>query len=388
MPTAEILTIGTEILLGEIQDTNTHFIARVLKDLGIDLYRTQTVGDNSGRISSIIQDILSRADILITTGGLGPTVDDPTRQAVADAVGVPLEFDPECWKEIQAYFERLGRRPMPENNRRQAYIPAGARIIANPVGTAPGFIVDSNNKNVISVPGVPKEMEYLILHTVSPYLQKRWDLHTVIRTKVIHVAGMGEGALDELVGEYELLSNPTVGLLAKPGMVDVRVGAKADTLREADRLIDEMVAVILPKLGLHVFGFDQTTLLEAATVNLLNMDNPPKILAGGFSGKLQEAFHTIPTSLLTVRELEANDSDLWSSEQDATLLAEFKPTPHPAELIIQSKRRDGKLETFHRKFGGPPETALPWAINSVLDILRLNLSNQYYSDSDLSSQKK
>ena len=155
MPIAEILTIGTEILLGEIQDTNTAYLARAIKDLGIDLYRTQTVGDNPTRITAIIKEILTRADIVITTGGLGPTVDDPTRQAVADAFDLPLVFDEDCWEQVQAYFVRLNRS-IPENNRRQAYIPAGAQIIPNPVGTAPSFIVDTGQKVLISGSGCSK----------------------------------------------------------------------------------------------------------------------------------------------------------------------------------------------------------------------------------------
>ncbi len=138
MPTAEILTIGTEILLGEIQDTNTSYLARILKDLGVDLYRTQTVGDNAARIATILRDILTRADLVITTGGLGPTVDDPTRQAVADAFNLPLVFREDCWHEIQAYFERIGRN-IPVNNQRQAYLPETADTDPQSGGNSSGF---------------------------------------------------------------------------------------------------------------------------------------------------------------------------------------------------------------------------------------------------------
>ncbi len=141
MPTAEIIAIGTELLLGETADTNTRFVARVLRSLGIDLFRTQTIGDNADRIAETVRQALERADIVITTGGLGPTVDDPTRQAIADSVGVPLEFHPELWEQITARIARYGRTPT-ENQKRQAYIPKNAIVIENPVGTAPAFIVN------------------------------------------------------------------------------------------------------------------------------------------------------------------------------------------------------------------------------------------------------
>src|SRR3990172_3341014 len=160
MPSAEIISIGTELLLGEIIDTNARFLARSLRDIGVDLYRKTTIGDNIQRIATAIQESLERAEIIITTGGLGPTVDDPTRDAVALAVGRPTEYHPELWEQIQARFLRYNRQPT-ANNKRQAYIPQGAIPVENPVGTAPSFIVEIDAKSIISLPGVPREMEFL-----------------------------------------------------------------------------------------------------------------------------------------------------------------------------------------------------------------------------------
>jgi nicotinamide-nucleotide amidase len=160
MPTAEIITIGTEILLGEILDTNAQYLARALRDAGVDLYRKTTVGDNTRRIAQAIQQAQERCDIVITTGGLGPTVDDPTREAVALAVGVETEFRPELWEQIESRFRRFNRQPT-ENNKRQAYVPRGALAVENPVGTAPAFIVENGEQAIISLPGVPSEMKYL-----------------------------------------------------------------------------------------------------------------------------------------------------------------------------------------------------------------------------------
>ena len=160
MAVAEIVTIGTELLLGEIQDTNSKYIARVLRDIGVDLYRLTTVGDNIQRITATLQEALMRADIVITTGGLGPTVDDPTRQAVANVFNLPLVYHEELWEQILERFTRNNRKPT-ENNRRQAYVPQNSRIITNKVGTAPAFAFEWARKP-LSLPGVPREMEHLI----------------------------------------------------------------------------------------------------------------------------------------------------------------------------------------------------------------------------------
>ncbi|MFM8368871.1 MAG: competence/damage-inducible protein A, partial [Chloroflexota bacterium] len=173
MTSAEIITIGTEILLGEIVDTNTRYIARTLRSLGVDLYRTITIGDNVDRIASAISHSMERANIVITTGGLGPTVDDPTREAVAKAIGVQTEFREDLWQQVVETISRYGRTPS-ENQKRQAYVPQGAIGLRNPVGTAPCFIVETETNAVISLPGVPAEMEHVLHESVIPYLQKRF----------------------------------------------------------------------------------------------------------------------------------------------------------------------------------------------------------------------
>src|SRR5512140_1708828 len=207
MPSAEIITIGTEILLGEIVDTNTRYIARTLRSLGVDLYRTITIGDNEERIASAIRESMQRADIVITTGGLGPTIDDPTREAVAKAVGVETEFREDLWQQVVATIARYGRAPS-ENQKRQAYVPKGALGIANPVGTAPCFIVETKRNAVISMPGVPNEMEHILHESMIPYLQKRFQLNEIIKIRILHCAGLGEGMIDEKIADLETLSNP------------------------------------------------------------------------------------------------------------------------------------------------------------------------------------
>ncbi len=276
MPSAEIITIGTEILLGEIVDTNTRYIARLLRGLGVDLYRTITIGDNVERIAEAIRASLEHADIVITTGGLGPTVDDPTREAVARAFGVQTEFREELWEQILEVVTRYGRKAS-ENQKRQAYVPEGAIPIKNNVGTAPSFIMESPSpltplpqgegpgvRVVISLPGVPKEMEHILHESVIPYLQTHFNLNQIIKVRLLHTAGAGESEIDEKIGEFETLTNPTVGLAAHTGIVDIRIAAKAETEAEADRMITDIENQMRERLGGLVYGVDDDTLEAAA----------------------------------------------------------------------------------------------------------------------------
>jgi nicotinamide-nucleotide amidase len=258
-PDAEVLTIGTELLLGEITDTNTAVIARSLRDLGVNLFRTATVGDNAEGIAKALQERFGQVQIIITTGGLGPTVDDPTREAVALALGVPTEFVPELWEQIKTRFAAFGRTPG-ENNRRQAHLPQGAQPIENPVGTAPAFWAESHGTLIVSLPGVPSEMSYLLEHAVLPLIRSRFDLPEVIRTRIVRTAGVGESTLDEQIGTLEKLSNPTVGVSAHPGRVDIRITSRASSAEAAEALIEPVASRVQWLLGPAVYGFDDQTL--------------------------------------------------------------------------------------------------------------------------------
>jgi competence/damage-inducible protein CinA-like protein len=256
---AEIITIGTEILLGEIVDTNTKTLARALRDIGLDVFRTSTVGDNAERIASEIQESMKRASAVITTGGLGPTVDDATREGVAGAFNVKTIFDATLWSQVEARFASFGVKPT-ENNRRQAYIPEGAIAIENPVGTAPAFIMESDHSCVIALPGVPAEMIYLLEQDVIPYLRRRLKLKGIIKSRILRTAGLGESQIDHRIEDLERLSNPTVGLSAHPGRVDIRITAKANSEAETDELIWGIEATLRQRLGENIYGQDQDTL--------------------------------------------------------------------------------------------------------------------------------
>jgi competence/damage-inducible protein CinA-like protein len=255
LPNAEILTIGTELLLGEILDTNAQHLARTLRDVGVDLLWHTTVGDNPARIEQAIRQALGRSDITLMTGGLGPTVDDMTREAAARALGVDLEYRPELWAEIEAWFAGRGKTPG-ENNRRQAFIPRGGTPISNPVGTAPCFAVERAGRVVVALPGVPRAMVHLVAHAVLPYLGQRFDLSQVIRVRVLNTRGVGESVIDARIGDLETWSNPTVGLAAHAGKVDIRLTAKAASSDAATAMLDALEAEVRRRLADWVIGVD------------------------------------------------------------------------------------------------------------------------------------
>ena len=258
---AEIIAIGSELLLGQIIDTNSSYIAKSLADIGIELIQTTTVGDNLQRMKEAIQEATQRCQVVITTGGLGPTEDDLTREAVAETTKRPLVFQPHLMEQIEGLFKRRGFR-MTENNRKQAYIPEGAIPIENPKGTAPGFIVEGSNWVTISIPGVPSEMEYLMEHTVISYLRRRFDLkHQVLRYKVLRACGLGESAIGLQIKDLMRESrNPSVGTLASVGDIKIRITAKADNPEEASILIQKMEQEIRNRLGILIYGVDDETL--------------------------------------------------------------------------------------------------------------------------------
>ncbi|GAB4506175.1 MAG: CinA family nicotinamide mononucleotide deamidase-related protein [Anaerolineales bacterium] len=258
---AEIITSGTELLLGDLVDTNAAYLSRQLRGLGITVHYRTTVGDNEERTAEAIALAMRRADLVIITGGLGPTVDDVTRQAVARATGRPLVLHPELLAAIESRFRSFGYR-MTENNVQQAYIPAGAVVIENPVGTAPCFAVETPTGAVIALPGVPRELEYLMEHAVIPYLRERFGLHEVIKTRVLKTCAIGESAVDQRIADLMQSRNPTIGLNAHPGQTDVRITAKAATEEEAERLLDEMEARVRERLGDSIYGTGAQTLEE------------------------------------------------------------------------------------------------------------------------------
>ncbi|MFZ4585603.1 MAG: competence/damage-inducible protein A [Acidimicrobiia bacterium] len=259
---ADVLAIGTELLLGQITDTNSAWIGEHLADAGIDSYEHRHVGDNQARIVDAIADMLTRADALIICGGLGPTHDDLTRDAIAQWMGVQLVRRNELVAHIETIFQSRGRA-MPDNNLRQADVPAGAHPIANPFGTAPGILAEHNGKVVYAVPGVPAEMQLMMTETVIPDLMERAGERAVIRSRNIKVWGQSESGLAEMITtRVDAQTNPTIAFLAR-GIegIWVRVTARAATELDAIALLDneerELRAIIGDDL---IFGVDDETM--------------------------------------------------------------------------------------------------------------------------------
>lgn len=378
MPTAEIITIGTELLLGEIIDTNTRYLARTLRDHGVDIFRTTTVGDNAQRIAQVVREAAARTDIIITTGGLGPTVDDPTRQAIAQTMGVELEFHPELWDQIQERFRRYNRIAT-ENNQRQAYIPAGSNAIENPVGTAPSFWVISGKCIIFSLPGVPREMEFLTQNAVLPILRERFDLHEMIKARVLHSAGVGESQIDDWIGDLEEAANPTVGLAAHSGQVDIRITAKAGSEKEADEMIAKMEEIVQNRMGEWIYGVNEQTLEGVALANLKQHGMTLITAESGTSGTLIQRLSNAGEAYLGGEVLTEilNETDLTdiirqkAKSTTANLVCGLvlSPDENQQNLYIVLISPQGEQQE-RRSYGGPPQNAPLWAANITLDLLR------------------
>lgn len=380
MAVAEIVTIGTELLLGEIQDTNSRYIARSLRDIGIDLYRLTTVGDNIQRITFTLQEALMRADVVITTGGLGPTVDDPTRQAVADTFNVPLVYREDLWEQILDRFKLYNRTPT-ENNKRQAFIPANALPIPNAVGTAPAFAVELGVKTLISLPGVPREMEHLMKTFVVGYLKNRYDLQDeIILPWVIHTVSMGESSIDEIIGEMETLYNPTVGLLAHPGQTDVRVTAKASSSEEAYRMMEPVLVEIRQKLGKYIYGENEDTIQSVVAKLIKDNDQKITVIETGTDAIVYNALaqhlneEHLSSELLNVdinrdtfKILMQEYQDKKQSDMALGLMLTSQGEEQELYVALMDKQ---SVTEYQRMYGGPAGDARRWALNVSLDLVR------------------
>ena len=388
---AEIVTTGTELLLGVISDTNSTYIAQRLRDIGLDLYYITSAGDNELRVAQVIDAALDRSDVVITTGGLGPTVDDVTREAVARATGRGLAYDERLAASIEAFFAQRGYQ-MSENNRRQARIPEGAIPIENPVGTAPCFIVESERGIVISLPGVPREMKYMMEHEVLPYLRDKLNLRQVIKSRTLRTCGIGESSLDAQIGDLETSSNPTVGLAAHPGQSDIRITAKADSVAEADTMLAEMEGRIRERVDEVIFGVDDER-LESVVVGLLSERSltlaVAEVSSGGLlSGWLSDADLVGETFVggwvLADRHawaLGGDGAQIRDQREEALQLAQQVCTATGAQTglaVLNSGPEETVVEvvfdgqTYERvtRYRGHGEHAHAWVASLALDLVR------------------
>lgn len=257
MPSVEIVAVGTELLLGQLVDTNTAFIAARLAENGIDVRATHAVGDNCNRIAATMQGALARADGVISTGGLGPTIDDITKEAVCVTLGVGTELYEPALRQMEEMFASFGR-PMRENNRKQAELPQGSLVLPNPNGTAPGFIAfGSDGKFVACMPGVPREMRPMLSEHLLPFLRERFSAHEAIYTRVLHTIGIGESEIDHRIADlFRSSENPKLAVLAHDYRADVKLMAKARSPELAEAMFAPLRTEIESRLAGYVFGRD------------------------------------------------------------------------------------------------------------------------------------
>lgn len=380
MAIAEIITIGTELLLGDTQDTNTSFIASRLKNNGFDLFRTTIIGDNPKRIAELLHESLQRADIVITTGGLGPTIDDPTREAVSMAMNKKLVFHEDLWQQIQTRFHARGFSPS-ENNKKQALIPEGAVVLENRYGTAPAFILPVNQKFIICLPGVPKEMELLIEEKVLPYLKLNILTSRILVERVIHTVGIGESALDSLISEFEKQSNPTVGLTAYPGLVDIRIVAAADTVETALDLVNDCYISLQRLIPNHIFGTDNTTLPQAIFKALIISGQKLNISLVGFPLSFNLG---LPLSEQISLSLTDNIPEENSTNTDPS--SSFSDNPIAISFVLQKESNEDQFQlvnksltrcTITKKYLGPPDMTFTWFRNAMLYFIWSEVKSQY-----------
>ena len=279
---AEILTIGTEILLGDLLDTNAAWISGRLASLGVSIYRHTTVGDNKNRITAALEEAASRADLVITTGGLGPTSDDLTNACLGEAAGREMVEYPEARRHVDEMFRRFGRTPT-QSNYKQALFPEGSKLIPNPAGTAMGAMLELDGALVATFPGVPGEMKGMFEETLEPLIRERSEGSIVSRT--LWFTGIGESALAEKVQDLLDASDPTVAPLAGQGKVRLRITTRAATPEEAEEKIAPVADEILSRLGEYYFGEDDET-LESAIGKLFAARGETLALAESCTGGL------------------------------------------------------------------------------------------------------
>lgn len=277
----EIIAVGTELLLGNIVNSNARYLSEKLAELGIDVHYHIAVGDNIGRLREVIETSLKRSDIIITTGGLGPTDDDLTKDGVAETLGLKLIPHKQSLEKLEGYFKDADR-PMPECNRKQAYIPEGAIVLENDNGTAPGIMIEKDEKVIILLPGPPKEMMPMFTKQVYDYLKAKSAF--VIKSKTLRVVGIGESTIQEnLQHIFDTQSNPTVAPYAKDGEVHLRITAKCQNEIEANIKLQEMEVKITDILRESIYGYDEES-LEYIVYKLLKAKNMTLSIAESCTG--------------------------------------------------------------------------------------------------------
>jgi nicotinamide-nucleotide amidase len=391
---AELLAIGSELLLGETVDTNSAYLARQFAAAGIGLFRKSVVGDNQERIAAMIGEALDRVDLLICTGGLGPTVDDMTRDAVALALGRPLVFHQHLLDQIEARFRAFGR-PMPESNRRQAFVPEGARIVENARGTAPAFIVEDARGTVVVLPGVPSEMRFLWQTQILPYLRDERGQTGMILVRTIHAVGLGESVIGELVADLMEQDNPTLGISAKQAQYELRIGARADNQSEAEAMADTVEAIVRERLGSHIVGDEK---LSHTVVRLLGERGLSLALyEGAAAAPLYHALAAVPggaerlsgvvihpldepaddeAAAIHARTSAHNTRDRWRAGLGLAIQPASAPGPDGFTTVAAALAHPGGVAEASGRYDLRADEAWEFVATLGLELLRMYLREQ------------
>jgi len=289
--------VGTELLLGQIVNTNAQYLSRQMASLGVNVYFQTVVGDNAARMAFVIKQAQERSDILLITGGLGPTMDDITKEVLAGVLGREMVFDESVWQEISGYFSRTGR-PMTANNRRQAFVIEGSCVLHNPYGTAPGILVEHDRRVYVLFPGPPRELHPMFEDQVRPYLVEHgYAGREVIHSRLLRICGLGESTAEDMVKDLMATSqNPTIAPYASLAEVHLRVTAKTQDIREARSLVDRMTLRLRERLGDNVFGFDETTLERAVGARLMKVGVTLALAESCTGGLLGQRITSVPGS--------------------------------------------------------------------------------------------
>lgn len=287
-----ILSIGTELLFGQITNTNTVYLSQKLNMLGYDVMYHYTVGDNPERVRDMIRLAFQDCDLVITTGGLGPTQDDLTKEMVCQVMGDELVMMDEVMSELESYFEKLGR-PMTENNKKQAYVPSRAEVFINHEGSAPGFALENDGKYVICMPGPPREMTSMFEDSVMPYLQSMSE--DVIYYRMLRAFGIGESALEtKLLDLIDDQTDPTLATYAKEGECSLRIASKRKTEAEAREAVDEMVEKVKERVGEFIYSCDDEELVQVVCRKLMEKGLTLSSAESCTGGKFAAAVTDIP----------------------------------------------------------------------------------------------
>ena len=289
---AEILAVGTELLMGQIANTNAQYLSRRLNDLGINVYYHSVVGDNPKRLKESLKLALQRSDVVITTGGLGPTQDDLTKETIAEAMGRKLVMHEETYLGIKAFFEKLNRK-MVENNAKQAMLPEDSIIIPNPNGTAPGCIIENDGKTIVMFPGPPKEMNPMFEETVFPYFEKKTG--QVIESRMLKIFGIGESEVEmRLLDLIDSQTNPTLATYVGVGDVILRVTARCENKGEGLALMAPLVEQIQGRMDGQVYSLDGENLEEVVVKLIMDKKLTVSVAESCTGGMLAARFINVP----------------------------------------------------------------------------------------------